>query len=195
MSFKLMELPYSNTALEPHISRETIDYHYGKHHQTYVDTLNKLVDDKSRKSSLIDIIKSSEGELFNNAAQVWNHDFYWQGLSPNGGGTPGGELAKAIDEHFGGLDEFKEAFNQSAGDNFGSGWTWLVKFDDGKLKVVNTSNADTPVAHDGAVPLLTVDVWEHAYYIDYRNSRPDYLKGFWELVDWSFVSRNLDKAS
>lgn len=195
MSFKLMELPYSNTALEPHISRETIDYHYGKHHQTYVDTLNKLADDNGQKSSLPDIIKSSEGELFNNAAQVWNHDFYWHGLSPNGGGTPGGELAMAIDEHFGSLDKFKEAFNQSAGENFGSGWTWLVKVGDGELKVVNTSNADTPVAHDGVVPLLTVDVWEHAYYIDYRNSRPDYLKGFWELVDWSFVSRNLDKAS
>lgn len=195
MLFKLMELPYSTAALEPHISRETVDYHYGKHHQTYVDTLNKLVDEKSKKSSLLDIIKSAEGELFNNAAQVWNHDFYWKGLSPHGGGSPEGELAKLIDEHFGGLDEFKEAFNESAGDNFGSGWTWLVKAADGKLKVVNTSNADTPVAHDGAVPLLTVDVWEHAYYIDYRNSRPDYLKGFWELVDWSFVGRNLDEAA
>jgi len=190
MSFSLPDLPYEKNALEPHISAETLEYHYGKHHQTYVDKLNGMVEgtDDAGKS-LEEIIGSSTGGLFNNAAQVWNHTFYWHCLSPNGGGSPDGELAEAIQRDFGSYDNFVEKFNQSAVGNFGSGWTWLVKNPDGTLAIVNTDDAGTPLTGEGK-PLLTCDVWEHAYYIDYRNARPKYLEAFWNLVNWNFVAAN-----
>lgn len=194
MSFQLPELPYAKDALEPHISKETLEYHYGKHHNTYVVKLNGLIEGTEFEGkSLEDIIKTSSGGVFNNAAQVWNHTFYWHCLSPNGGGEPTGELADAINKAFGSFEEFKTQFTTSAVNNFGSGWTWLVKKADGSVAIVNTSNAETPVTHDGETPLMTVDVWEHAYYIDYRNVRPDYMNGFWALVNWEFVAANLAK--
>ncbi|GGX79161.1 superoxide dismutase [Fe] [Litchfieldella qijiaojingensis] len=190
MAFELPALPYEKNALEPHISAETLDYHYGKHHQAYVTKLNELVDGTpNADKSLEEIIKSSSGGLFNQAAQVWNHTFYWHCLSPNGGGEPSGALADAINAKFGSFDKFKETFNAQAVGNFGSGWTWLIKTDDGGVDIVNTSNADTPIAH-GQTPLLTIDVWEHAYYIDYRNARPKYLENVWNLINWDFVAQN-----
>jgi Fe-Mn family superoxide dismutase len=187
----LPELPYAKDALEPHISAETLEFHYGKHHATYVDKLNGLIPGTEFESaSLEDIIKKASGGIFNNGAQVWNHTFYWNCLSPNGGGQPEGDLAKAIDETFGSFDAFKEAFSNSAVNNFGSGWTWLVKDASGKLEIVNTSNAANPMT-DGKTPVLTCDVWEHAYYIDYRNARPKYLEAFWNLVNWDFAASNL----
>jgi len=192
MSIELPALPYARDALAPRISEETIDYHYGKHHQAYVNNLNGLIEGtENANKSLEDIIRSSDGGLFNNAAQVWNHTFYWNSLSPNGGGEPSGELGAAINETFGSFDEFKSKFTASAGGNFGSGWTWLVKNADGNLEIVNTSNADTPITDSSVTPLLTVDVWEHAYYVDYRNARPEYLKNFWELANWDFAAANL----
>ncbi|NUY56404.1 superoxide dismutase [Salinivibrio sp. MA351] len=191
MSFQLPELPFAKDALEPHISKETLDYHYDKHHNTYVVKLNGLIEGTDFEGkSLEDIIKTSSGGVFNNAAQVWNHTFYWHCLSPNGGGEPTGDVADAITKAFGSFDEFKTQFTNAAVTNFGSGWTWLVKKADGSVAIVNTSNAETPVTHDGETPLLTVDVWEHAYYIDYRNVRPDYLAAFWKLVNWDFVAKN-----
>jgi len=191
MAFELPALPYEKNALAPHISEETLEYHYGKHHATYVSKLNDAVKGTDLESkSLEDIIKSEKGGLFNNAAQVWNHTFYWNCLSPNGGGEPTGAIADAINAKFGSFDKFKEEFNASAAGNFGSGWTWLVKKSDGSVDLFNTDDADTPVAHDDVEPLLTVDVWEHAYYIDYRNSRPNYLEAFWKLVNWDFVNKN-----
>ncbi|RUO78809.1 superoxide dismutase [Fe] [Idiomarina tyrosinivorans] len=191
MAFELPALPYEKNALEPHISAETLEYHYGKHHATYVSKLNDAVKGTDLEGqSLEDLIKSQKGGIFNNAAQVWNHTFYWNCLSPNGGGEATGAIADAINSKFGSFDKFKEEFNAQAAGNFGSGWTWLVKKSDGSVDIVNTSNADTPVAHDGMTPLLTVDVWEHAYYIDYRNSRPNYLGAFWSLVNWDFVNKN-----
>ncbi|MGM7449226.1 superoxide dismutase [Fe] [Idiomarina loihiensis] len=191
MAFELPALPYEKNALAPHISEETLEYHYGKHHATYVSKLNDAVKGTDLESkSLEDIIKSEKGGLFNNAAQVWNHTFYWNCLSPNGGGEPTGPVAEAINKKFGSFEKFKEEFNASAAGNFGSGWTWLVKKSDGSVDLFNTDDADTPVAHDGVEPLLTVDVWEHAYYIDYRNSRPNYLEAFWKLVNWDFVNKN-----
>ncbi|MDA3934720.1 MAG: superoxide dismutase [Fe] [Gammaproteobacteria bacterium] len=189
MAFELPALPYAKNALEPHISAETLEFHYGKHHQTYVTNLNNLVDgtDNANKS-LEDIIRSSSGGLFNNAAQVWNHTFYWNCLSPNGGGEPSGKLADAINSDFGSFAEFKEAFNKTAITTFGSGWAWLVKKSDGSLELASTSNAKSPLI-SGDRPLLTCDVWEHAYYIDYRNARPKYLEAFWHLVNWDFVSK------
>ena len=190
MAFQLPELPYERNALEPHISRETLDYHYGKHHNTYVVKLNGLIEGTELESkSLEEIIKTSEGGIFNNAAQVWNHTFYWHCLSPNGGGKPTGELAEAINQTFGSFDEFVAKFSDMAVNNFGSSWTWLVKNSDGSLEIVNTSNAATPVTN-GQKALLTCDLWEHAYYIDYRNVRPDYLKAFWALANWEFVADN-----
>jgi len=190
MSFELPPLPYAQDALEPHISAETLEYHYGKHHNTYVTNLNKLTEgtDNAGKS-LEEIIKTASGGLFNNAAQVWNHTFYWNCLSPTGGGAPSGALAAAIDAAFGSFDAFKEKFSTSAATNFGSGWTWLVKGADGKLAIVNTSNAGCPIT-DGVTPVLTCDVWEHAYYIDYRNARPKYVEAFWNLVNWDFAAAN-----
>ena len=192
MSFELPALPYERDALAPHISAETIDYHYGKHHQAYVTNLNKLIDgtDHSGKS-LEEIIRSSDGGLFNNAAQVWNHTFYWNSLSPNGGGAPSGELADAINAAFGSFEEFKEKFTASAAGNFGSGWTWLVKNSSGALEIANTSNAGTVITDESVTPLLNCDVWEHAYYVDYRNARPEYLKNFWEIINWEFAANNL----
>ena len=188
---KLPELPYAENALEPHISAETIQYHYGKHHATYVTKLNGLIEGtKFENAALEEIIRAADGGLFNNAAQVWNHTFYWNCLSPNGGGEPGGSLGSAIAEAFGDFASFQKAFTESAINNFGSGWTWLVKTADGKLKIVNTDDAGNPMT-DGMHPLLTCDVWEHAYYIDYRNARPDYLGAFWKLVNWDFVAGNL----
>ena len=191
MAFELPALPYEKNALEPHISAETLEYHYGKHHATYVSKLNDAVKGTDLESkSLEDIIKSEKGGLFNNAAQVWNHTFYWNCLAPNGGGAPTGAVADAINGKWGSFEKFQEEFNASAAGNFGSGWTWLVKKSDGSVDIMNTDDADTPVAHDGVTPLLTVDVWEHAYYIDYRNSRPNYLEAFWKLVNWEFVNKN-----
>jgi Fe-Mn family superoxide dismutase len=191
MSFTLPELPYAKDALAPHISAETIEFHYGTHHQTYVDQLNGLVDGTELATqSLEDIVKSSEGGVFNNAAQVWNHTFYWNCLSPNGGGSPTGPVADAINAAFGSFDAFKEQFTNSAINNFGSGWTWLVKKADGSVAIVNTSNAATPLTDASVTPILTVDVWEHAYYVDYRNARPKYMEAFWALVNWDFVNQN-----
>ncbi|MDN4504348.1 Fe-Mn family superoxide dismutase [Alteromonadaceae bacterium BrNp21-10] len=191
MAFELPALPYDKTALEPHISAETLDYHHGKHHATYVAKLNGLVAGTDLESkSLEEIVRSSEGGIFNNAAQIWNHTFYWNSLSPNGGGAPAGALADAINAKWGSFDAFKEAFNDKAVNNFGSSWTWLVKTAAGELDIVNTSNAATPITEVGVTPLITVDLWEHAYYIDYRNVRPNYLNGFWALANWDFATAN-----
>jgi len=190
MAYELPALPYGKNALEPVISQETIEFHYGKHHQTYVTNLNNLVPGTELEGqSLEDIIMKSSGGVFNNAAQVWNHTFYWNCLSPNGGGEPSGALADAISAKFGSLDEFKKQFAQSAATNFGSGWTWLVKNADGSIEIFNTSNAGTPMT-EGKTALLTVDVWEHAYYVDYRNARPKYLEAIWKIINWDFVAAN-----
>ncbi|NHA14863.1 superoxide dismutase [Thioalkalivibrio sp. XN279] len=192
MAHTLPDLPYAMDALEPHISRETLEYHYGKHHNTYVEKLNGLIGGTEwADATLEDIVRGSSGGVFNNAAQVWNHTFYWHCLSPNGGGAPSGELAKAIDAAFGSFDKFKEQFSDKAVTLFGSGWAWLVKKPDGSLAIVQTGNAETPLTGDSK-PLMTCDVWEHAYYIDYRNARPKYLEAFWQLVNWDFVASNLD---
>ncbi len=190
MKHELPALPYALDALAPTLSQETLEYHYGKHHQTYVTNLNNLIPGTEFEAmSLEDIIMKSSGGVFNNAAQVWNHTFYWNCLSPNGGGAPTGALAAAIDAKFGSFEEFKKQFNQSGATNFGSGWTWLVKNADGSLEIFNTSNAGTPMT-SGKQALLTLDVWEHAYYIDYRNARPKYLETMWQIVNWDFVAAN-----
>jgi Fe-Mn family superoxide dismutase len=191
MAIELPPLPYAQDALEPHISKETLEYHYGKHHNTYVVKLNGLIEGTpDADKSLEEIVKSSSGGVFNNSAQVWNHTFYWNCLSPNGGGEPTGAIADAINAAFGSLQDFKAKFTDSAVNNFGSSWTWLVKKGD-SLEIVNTSNAATPLTDADATPLLTVDLWEHAYYIDYRNLRPKYMDAFWALVNWDFVNANL----
>ncbi|MEZ5738783.1 MAG: superoxide dismutase [Fe] [Burkholderiaceae bacterium] len=191
MEHKLPELPFAMDALAPHISKETLEYHYGKHHQTYVTNLNNLIKGTEfEKLSLEDIVRKADGGIFNNAAQVWNHTFYWNSLSPKGGGEPSGKLADGINKAWGSVAAFQEAFNKSAAGNFGSGWTWLVQKSDGSLAIVNTSNAGTPLT-TGDTALLTCDVWEHAYYIDHRNSRPNYLAGFWKLANWSFAASNM----
>ena len=191
MSYELPALPYDKSALEPHISAETLDYHHGKHHQTYVTNLNNLVPGTEfAGKSLEDIINSAPaGGIFNNAAQVWNHTFYWNCLSPNGGGAPSGALADAINVAFGSFEGFKEEFSKTAITTFGSGWGWLVKNADGGLELASTSNAGNPMT-DGMTPILTCDVWEHAYYVDYRNARPKYVEAFWNLVNWDFASAN-----
>ncbi|MBD1559267.1 superoxide dismutase [Fe] [Vibrio sp. S9_S30] len=194
MAFELPALPYAKDALEPHISAETLDFHHGKHHNTYVVKLNGLIPGTEfENQSLEEIIKSSTGGIFNNAAQIWNHTFYWHCLAPNAGGEPTGAVADAINASFGSFDEFKAKFTDSAINNFGSSWTWLVKKSDGSLDIVNTSNAATPLTEEGITPILTVDLWEHAYYIDFRNVRPDYMGAFWALVNWDFVAENLAK--
>jgi len=191
MTFALPKLPYAMNALAPHISQETLEYHYGKHHNTYVVNLNKLIENTQYATmSLEDIIKSSSGGIFNNAAQVWNHTFYWNCLSPQGGGEPKGQLADAINKAFGSFAAFKEKFTQASITTFGSGWGWLVEDQKGDLSIMSTSNAGTPMT-EGLRALLTCDVWEHAYYIDYRNLRPDYLNAFWALVNWDFVASQL----
>lgn len=190
MAYELPALPYAKDALVPHISEETLEFHYGKHHQTYVTNLNNLVPDTEFDGlTLEEIVVKSSGGIFNNAAQIWNHTFYWNSLSPNGGGEPTGDLANAINRTFGSFDAFKEAFTKCAVTTFGSGWAWLVKNKDGSLALVSTSNAGCPLT-EGQTPLLTCDVWEHAYYIDYRNARPAYLEAFWALVNWDFASAN-----
>jgi Fe-Mn family superoxide dismutase len=190
MEHALPALPYPLDGLQPHISKETLEFHYGKHHQTYVTNLNNLIKGTEFESaSLEEIVKKSSGGVFNNAAQIWNHTFYWNSLSPKGGGAPSGALAAAIDKKWGSFEAFKEAFTKSAVGNFGSSWTWLVKKADGSLDIVNTSNAATPVT-TADTPLITCDLWEHAYYIDYRNRRPDYLGAFWSLANWDFASKN-----
>lgn len=191
MSFSLPPLPYKLNALEPHISQETLEYHHGKHHKAYVDKLNLLVaaDAQFQNKTLEEIILHSTGPVFNNAAQIWNHTFYFNCLSPQGGGNPEGDLAKAINEAFGSLDQFKEQFTTAAINTFGSGWAWLVKNAEGKLAIVSTGNAQLPMT-DHKTALLTCDVWEHAYYIDYRNSRPNYMDAFWKCVNWKFVAEN-----
>lgn len=191
MAFELPELPFAMDALAPHISKETLEYHYGKHHQSYVTNLNKLTEGSDlADKSLEDLIKSESGGLFNNAAQIWNHTFYWNSLSPNGGGEPSGDLLDAIKRDFGSFEDFKQQFTACAATTFGSGWAWLVKHDDGQLEIVSTSNAANPMT-EGKTPVLTCDVWEHAYYIDYRNARPKYLEAFWQLVNWDFAGTNL----
>ncbi|TLU67101.1 superoxide dismutase [Fe] [Thalassotalea litorea] len=193
MAITLPALPYAQDALAPHISAETLEYHYGKHHNTYVVKLNGLIEGTEfANASLEEIVKKSSGGVFNNAAQIWNHTFYWNSLTPSGAGKPTGELAAAIDAQFGSFDAFQEQFNNSAVNNFGSSWTWLVKNADGSLAIVNTSNAATPLTEEGVTPLLTVDLWEHAYYIDYRNLRPSYMKAFWALANWEFANDNFN---
>jgi Fe-Mn family superoxide dismutase len=190
MTHELPPLPYAIDALAPHISKETLEYHHGKHHKTYVDNLNKLIPGTEFENlSLEDIVRKSTGGVFNNAAQIWNHTFYWNCLAPNAGGKPTGALATAIDTAFGSFDAFKEKFSQTAIGTFGSGWGWLVKNASGGLELVSTSNAGCPLTA-GQTPLLTCDVWEHAYYIDYRNARAKYVETFWSLVNWDFVARN-----
>ena len=192
MEHTLPALPYAIDALAPHMSVETFDYHYSKHHQAYVTNLNNLVPGTAFEGKgLEEIVKTSSGGIYNNAAQIWNHTFYWHCLSPNGGGEPTGALADAINKAFGSFAEFKDAFTKSAIGNFGSSWTWLVKKADGSLAIVNTSNAGCPLTEAGTTPLLTVDLWEHAYYIDFRNLRPKYMETFWALVNWEFVAKNL----
>lgn len=192
MAFELPPLPYEKNALEPHISAETLEFHYGKHHQAYVTNLNNLVKGTEFEGkSLEDIVKSSSGGIFNNAAQIWNHTFYWHSMRPTAQASePKGALKDAIDKAFGSVDKFKEEFNKQAAGNFGSGWTWLVQRPDGSLAIVNTSNAATPITGSDK-PLFTADVWEHAYYIDYRNARPKYLEAFWNIVNWDFAAKNL----
>ncbi len=191
MAYELPELPYAKNALEPHISAETLEFHHDKHHATYVTNLNNLVPGTEFEGkSLEEIITSAPaGGIFNNAAQVWNHTFYWNCMAANGGGEPAGPLADAINAAFGSFGEFQQKFATSCATNFGSGWTWLVKNADGSVEIANTSNAGCPLT-DGKTPLLTCDVWEHAYYIDYRNARPKYVESFWNLVNWEFVAQN-----
>lgn len=191
MEHKLPELPYSNDALAPHISAETLEFHYGKHHNAYVTKLNAGIKGTEFESmELEEIIKKATGGIFNNAAQTWNHTFYWNSLAPNAGGAPTGAVADAINAKWGSFDKFKEEFSNSAATNFGSGWTWLVKQANGELAIVNTDDAKCPLT-DGHTPVLTLDVWEHAYYIDYRNARPTYIENFWKLVNWDFANKNL----
>ena len=191
MLYELPDLPFEKKSLEPNFSSETIDYHYGKHHQAYVNNLNKLVPGTEFEGkSLEEIIKTADGGIFNNAAQIYNHTFYWNCLSPSGGGEPSGKLADAINSAFGSFEDFKKQFSQTAATLFGSGWAWLVKTSSGELKIKSMPNAGCPIKN-GDKPLLTVDVWEHAYYIDFRNARPNYIETFWKLVNWDFVSKNL----
>ncbi|HEY3699136.1 MAG TPA: Fe-Mn family superoxide dismutase [Spongiibacteraceae bacterium] len=192
MAIELPSLPYEKDALAPHMSAETLEFHYGKHHKTYVDKLNELIiDTEMENESLLTIVRNSSGPIFNNAAQTWNHTFFWQSLSPSGGGKPEGAIATAIDKAFGSFDKFKETFAKSAAENFGSGWTWLVKNSDGGVAILNTGNADTPIKDSKrGAPMITLDVWEHAYYIDYRNARPKYIDAFWQLANWKFAAAN-----
>ncbi len=191
MKFELPELPFAKDSLKGIISEETLDFHYGKHHAAYVNNLNKLIEGTAfAEMSLEDIIRKAEGGLFNNAAQTWNHTFFWNSLSPNGGGAPTGKALEAINSNFGSFDKFKDDFSKSAATLFGSGWAWLVKNSDGKLEILKLSNAGTPLT-TGQKPLLTFDVWEHAYYIDYRNARPKFIEKLWDIVNWEHVNQQL----
>jgi superoxide dismutase, Fe-Mn family len=192
MTIQLPELPYAQDALSPHISAETLEFHYGKHHATYVTKLNAAIEGTDLEGKdLVEIVRASSGGTFNNAAQVWNHTYYWHSLSPTGGGEPTGAIKDAIDAKFGSFDQFKEDFAAAAVGNFGSGWTWLVKDASGELAIVNTDDAETPLTDTAVTPILTLDVWEHAYYIDYRNARPNYINAYWNLVNWDFANANL----
>ena len=189
MAHELPKLPYAIDALEPHISKRTIEFHYGKHHQAYVNNLNNLLPGTEfENSSLEEIIKKASGGIFNNGAQIWNHTFYWNCLNPDGGGIPKGKLAEAINQSFGSFEEFKQKFSTAATTLFGSGWAWLVKKQNGALEIIQESNAGNPLKN-GHTPLLTCDVWEHAYYLGYQNRRPDYIKGFWTILDWEVISK------
>lgn len=191
MEHQLPDLHYAMDGLSPHISAETLEYHYGKHHNAYVTDLNKMIEGTEFADSDLDsIVKSASGGVFNNAAQHWNHSFYWNCLKPDGGGDPSGELATMINDTFGSMDAFREKFTAAAATTFGSGWAWLVRNADGSLEITSTSNAGNPMT-SGQTPLLTCDVWEHAYYVDYRNARPKYIEAFWNLVNWDFVAGNL----
>ncbi len=195
MQHQLPPLPYDLDALEPHISRETMEFHHGKHHKAYVDKVNELIKGKPQEQmTLEEIVRNSAGPMFNNAAQAWNHTFFWQCMSPEAAKAPEGKLAQAIDGSFGSLEKFKDEFSSAAIEVFGSGWTWLVTDASGKLAIKSTQNAGTPIAED-AIPLLTCDVWEHAYYIDYRNARPEFVKAFWNVVNWQFAARNYDQRA
>jgi Fe-Mn family superoxide dismutase len=188
----LTQLPYKRDALEPHISQKTIDFHYGQHHAGYVKNLNNLIEgSKYETMSLEEIIKNSQGSIFNNAAQVWNHTFYWHCMTPDIDSMPQPMLLNALERDFGSFENFKQLFIKQAATLFGSGWLWLVKDNDGKLSLMQTSNADTPITHDNLKPLLTCDVWEHAYYLDQQNQRLAYLNEFWQLINWQFVERNM----
>lgn len=191
MEHQLPPLPYAKDALQPYISAETMEYHYGRHHKTYVTKLNGLIKGtKYEYMPLEEIILSSEGKVFNNAAQAWNHTFFWKCMAPDAGGSPTGKIADLINKKWGSFDNFKEEFSKAAESNFGSGWTWLVLNKQNDLEIFNTSNADTPKT-SGRKALLTLDIWEHAYYIDYRNARPEFIKAFWNVVNWDFVNQNL----
>lgn len=198
MAIELPDLPYDKEALAPSISSNTLDYHYGKHHAAYVNNLNKMIADTDfEDDSLVAIVKNTAGKperqgMFNNAAQVWNHTFYWHSMTPGGGGKPTGKIGKAIDESFGSYEKFAEAFKAKGGGQFGSGWAWLVQKEDGSLDVTNTPNAETPLTDESVTPLMTMDVWEHAYYLDHQNSRPNYMNAFLEhLVNWDFAEQNM----
>lgn len=193
MEFTLSDLPYSKEALEPHISRETLEYHHGKHHQAYVTKLNELIKSSEfEKSTLEEIVLASSGTVFNHAAQHWNHTFFWNCLSPEGGGNPSDKMLKLINDKWESFENFQEHFTKSAIANFGSGWTWIVQDEAEKLSIMNTSNAENPLCL-GKKAILTLDIWEHAYYIDYRNSRPDFIKAFWNLANWDFADQNLNR--
>ena len=194
MTIELMKLPFEADGLQPHISKETIEYHYGKHHAGYVKKLNTLIKGTEfEEKTLEEIIKQSSDGIFNNAAQIWNHNFYWYSITPGGASKPADELLKAINTAFNDYESFQKEFQEMAASNFGSGWTWLVKKQDNTVAIVNTSNAKTPITDSNLTPLLTCDVWEHAYYIDYRNARPDYLQHYFELVNWDFALKNFKK--
>lgn len=191
MPFHLPDLPFPKDSLKPYMSEETLEYHHGKHHQAYVNNLNNLIaGTEFENMSLEEIIIKSSGPIFNNASQTWNHTFFWNCLSPNGGGVPKGELLKEIEKNFGSFEEFKKQFSNAAVSLFGSGWVWLVNKAKGNLEIIQTSNAGNPLTL-GLKPLLIIDVWEHAYYIDYRNARPKFVEAFWEIVNWDFVLQNL----
>lgn len=191
MSFELPTLPYDQSALEPYISKETLEYHHGKHHNAYVNNLNKMIKDTEFEDlSLVEIVLKSDGGIFNNAAQFWNHTFYFNGFSPTGGGEATGDLAEKINAAFGDFNSFVDQFSQKAATTFGSGWVWLAQNEAGDLEILNTFNAGNPMT-DGCHPLLTCDVWEHAYYVDTRNDRGAYVKNFWNIVNWNFVASNL----
>ncbi len=193
MAFSISELPYAIDALAPHISKETLEFHYGKHHNAYVANLNKLTEGKPEaEKSLEDLIKTAKGAIFNNAAQIYNHTFYWNSLKPNGGGEPTGALLDAINKSFDSFADFKTLFTQAALGLFGSGWVWLVKDEDGTLGIESLQNAGNPL-QDGQTPILVIDVWEHAYYIDYRNARAKYVESFWNIVNWDFVAEQFAK--
>jgi len=195
MKFDLQPLPFEKDALEPYVSAETVDLHYEKHHRGYLEKLRKSIEDKPEgERSLAELIRNTDGDLFNNAAQVWNHDFYWHSLAPGGGGSPRGELLRVMESSFGSIDRFRAQFADAANGEFGSGWAWLVVGSSGRLRVQSSSDAENPLQGD-LVPLLTLDVWEHAYYVDYRNERARYVEAFLEhLVNWDFVASNLDQA-